>query len=67
MYEGTIVLLLLNLIYNEVNIFLNYFNQYFDDEAFVLGTSNVFYIGSDLSMPIHCVHFQILVHLVALF
>jgi hypothetical protein len=56
-----------NLFYNEINIFLNYLNQYFDDEAFVLGTSNVFYIRSDLSMPIHCVHFLNLVRLVALF
>jgi hypothetical protein len=40
-----------NLLSNEVNIFINYFNQYFDDEAFVFGNSNVFYIGSDLSMP----------------
>jgi len=56
-----------NLFYNEVNIFLNYLNQYFDDEAFVLGTSNAFYIGSDLSMPIHCVHFLDLVRLVVFF
>ncbi len=40
-----------NLLSNEVNIFVKYFNQYFDDETFVLGNSNAFYIGIDLSMP----------------